>query len=104
MTPQLPGPVRERPAYGGSPQEVLFDEKRREDALRSVGVRFVRLVDDDLGTGWPPVEARIRRDLLVPGPVPRSFRAFRGTSDGCGSRVEPPGRPVSRGTTRLTGG
>jgi hypothetical protein len=65
----------ERPAYGGSPQDVLFDEKRREDALRAVGVRFVRLVNDDLGPGWAPVESRVRRELVVPGPVPRSFRA-----------------------------
>jgi hypothetical protein len=37
--------------------------------------RAVRPVDDDLGRGWAPVEARIRRDLAVPGPVDRSFRA-----------------------------
>ena len=65
----------ERPAYGGSPRQVLFDEKRREDLLRAVGVRFVRLVDDDLGSGWAPVESRVRRELAVPGPVERSFRA-----------------------------
>jgi hypothetical protein len=64
-----------RPAYGGRPEDVLFDEKRREDALRSVGVRFLRLVNEDLGPGWPPVESRVRRDLAVPGPVERSFRA-----------------------------
>lgn len=64
-----------RPAYGGSPEEVLFEEKRREDAMRSVGVRFLRLVDDDLGPGWARVEARIRRELSVPGPAGRPFRA-----------------------------
>jgi hypothetical protein len=43
-----------QPAYGGRPEDVLVDEKRREDLLRSVGVRFVRLVDDDLGRTWAP--------------------------------------------------
>jgi hypothetical protein len=64
-----------RPAYGGSPQDVLFVEKRREDVLRSVGVRFLRLVNEDLGPGWAPVEARVRRELVLAGPVERSFRA-----------------------------
>jgi hypothetical protein len=64
-----------RPAYGGSPEDVLFEEKRTEDALRALGVRFVRLVDEDLGPGWSPVEQRVRRELLVPGPAVRSFRA-----------------------------
>jgi len=63
------------PAYGGRPEDVLFDEKRREDALRAVGVRFLRLVDEDLGPRWAPVEARVRRELTVPGPTERSFRA-----------------------------
>lgn len=64
-----------RPAYGGRPEDVLFDEKLREDRLRSVGVRFVRLVDEHLGRGWAPVEARLRRELVVRGPADRSFRA-----------------------------
>ena len=64
-----------RPAYGGRPEDVLFDEKLREDLLRSVGVRFVRLVDEHLGRGWAPVEARLRRELTSPGPATRAFRA-----------------------------
>ena len=64
-----------RPAYGGRPEDVLFDEKLREDLLRSVGVRFVRLVDEPLGRGWAPVEARVRRELASPGPATRAFRA-----------------------------
>ena len=64
-----------RPAYGGRPEDVLFEEKRTEDALRAVGVRFVRLVNEDLGPGWAPVEDRVRRELRVPGPAVRSFRA-----------------------------
>ena len=64
-----------RPAFGGSPADVLFQEKRREDALRAVGVRFLRVVDDDLGAGWSSVESRVRRELAVPGPAARSFRA-----------------------------
>jgi putative AbiEi antitoxin of type IV toxin-antitoxin system len=65
----------ERPAYGGSPHDVLFDEKRREDALRALGVRFLRLVNEDLGAGWALVESRIRRELALPGPLSRGFRA-----------------------------
>ena len=65
----------ERPRYGGTPAEVVFDEKRREDVLRSLGVRFVRLVNDDLDAGWGPVEERVRRDLAVPGPTDRRFTA-----------------------------
>ncbi|WP_460683320.1 hypothetical protein [Modestobacter lapidis] len=38
-------------------------------------MRFVRLVNADLGRGWAPVESRMRRELVVPGPVERSFRA-----------------------------
>jgi hypothetical protein len=64
-----------RPAYGGRPEDVLFDEKLREDVLRSVGIRFVRLVDDHLGRGWAPVEARLRRELAGAGPAERSFSA-----------------------------
>lgn len=63
-----------RPAYGGRPEDVLFDEKRTEDALRALGVRFVRLVDEDLGPGWAAVEERVRRELSVPGPTVRPFR------------------------------
>ncbi|SDX51463.1 hypothetical protein SAMN05661080_00267 [Modestobacter sp. DSM 44400] len=63
-----------RPACGGSPEDVLFDEKRREDTMRAVGVRFVRLVDDDLWPGW----RRSRRgsvgddDALYGAAVPRT--------------------------------
>ncbi|WP_369132825.1 type IV toxin-antitoxin system AbiEi family antitoxin domain-containing protein [Modestobacter sp. I12A-02662] len=63
------------PAYGGRPEDVLFDEKRREDALRAVGVRFLRVVDEDLERGWVPLADRVRRELTVAGPVDRSFRA-----------------------------
>lgn len=64
-----------RPAYGGTPEQVLFDEKRREDALRAAGVRFARLVDDDLGAGWDLVHRRLVRELAVPGPTERVFTA-----------------------------
>jgi hypothetical protein len=64
-----------RPAYGGRPEDVLFEEKRTEDALLALGVRFVRLVDEDLSPGWVSVEDRVRRELQVPGPPIRAFRA-----------------------------
>ncbi|MCZ2848405.1 hypothetical protein [Modestobacter sp. VKM Ac-2978] len=64
-----------RPAYGGRPEDVLFDEKRRKDLVRATGIRFVRLVDEDLGPGWTAVERRVLRELEVPGPAERLFRA-----------------------------
>lgn len=48
------------PRYASSPGDVPWDETRREDAMRALGVRFVRVVNEDLGFPWPGTPARIR--------------------------------------------
>jgi hypothetical protein len=54
---------------------VLWEEKRREDELRALDIRVVRIVDEDVAPAWPRVEARLRRQLAVPGPAHRRFTA-----------------------------
>ena len=57
------------------PGRVLWEEKRREDDLRGLGIRFLRLADEDLGSRWPVAEARLGRLLAEPGPSDRRFTA-----------------------------
>jgi hypothetical protein len=62
------------PWRGRTPDRVLWDEKRREDELRSLDIRIVRIADADLTPArWPAVEARLRELLAIPGPVVRRF-------------------------------
>jgi hypothetical protein len=63
------------PWRGRSPERVLWEEKRREDELRSLDIRVVRVVDADLGDRWPVMERRLRGALAAPGPANRSFTA-----------------------------
>lgn len=58
-----------------APQRVLWEEKRREDELRALGIRFLRLADADLGSRWRIVEDRLGRLLATPGPTDRRFDA-----------------------------
>jgi hypothetical protein len=60
-----------------SPARVLWDEKRREDELRSLDIRVVRMADADLGAGWPRTESRLRTLLNTPGPQRRLFTTAR---------------------------
>lgn len=64
------------PWRGQDPRRVLWDEKRREDELRSLDIRVVRIADADLGASWPLVEERIQRLVAVPGPADRRFSAI----------------------------
>jgi hypothetical protein len=57
------------------PGRVLWEEKRREDALRALGIRVARVADADLGAAWPDVEARLGRWFAEPGPRRRDFTA-----------------------------
>jgi predicted transcriptional regulator of viral defense system len=59
-----------------SPGQVLWDEKRREDELRALGIRFIRLTDDDLRQRWAVQEQRLRELLAGAGPAVRRFTAL----------------------------
>ena len=61
------------PWRGRSPERVLWDEKRREDEMRALGIRFLRVADADLPR-WPVLERRLRSLLAAPGPAVREFR------------------------------
>jgi hypothetical protein len=65
------------PREGRSPGEVLWQEKRREDQVRGLDVRFVRIVKADLGRPWPGVTARIAQMLAVPYTGPRRYTVVR---------------------------
>lgn len=65
------------PWRGRSPEQVLWEEKRREDEMRSLDIRVVRIADADLGGRWRDVERHLRRLLDVPGPSARRFTATR---------------------------
>lgn len=65
------------PWNGRTPAEVVWGEKRREDALRELGVRVLRLVDDDIGEVRRELAPRLRAFLAVPYAGVRRFRAVR---------------------------
>jgi hypothetical protein len=58
-----------------SPERVLWDEKRREDELRALDIRVVRVADADLGARWADVDTRLGALLATPGPAQRRFTA-----------------------------
>ncbi len=58
-----------------SPGQVLWEEKRREDALRALEIRVVRIADPDVGTAWPATEQRLHQLTSTPGPAERRFTA-----------------------------
>ncbi|WP_137159732.1 type IV toxin-antitoxin system AbiEi family antitoxin domain-containing protein [Blastococcus sp. CCUG 61487] len=61
------------PWRGRTPERVLWEEKRREDALRALDVRVVRVADDDLGSRCAAVEQRLGQLVTSPGPATRRF-------------------------------
>ncbi|WP_246625828.1 type IV toxin-antitoxin system AbiEi family antitoxin domain-containing protein [Modestobacter italicus] len=78
-----------RPAFGRTPEDELWQEKRAEDQLRSRGIRFVRAAAVDLGSRRAELDRLVRRCLATPGPatrdwseVPRPTGRPRGASDG----------------------
>jgi len=68
-----------------TPGQVLWEEKRREDALRALDVRVLRIAPADLGDRWVAVAADLGRLLETPGPAVRRFTAT----------ARPRGRPRS---------
>ncbi len=63
------------PWRGRSAGQVLWDEKRREDDLRALGIRVVRVAGADLGDRWPAVADRLASLLAAPGPAVRRWTA-----------------------------
>lgn len=57
------------------PGRVLWEEKRREDELRALGIRVARVVDADLGVAWRQTERRLGQWFAEPGPTRREFTA-----------------------------
>jgi predicted transcriptional regulator of viral defense system len=64
------------PRGGRTPGEVAWDEKRREDRLRSLDVRVVRVVQADLPRLEGPAQ-RVRELLARPLEGPRRFTVVR---------------------------
>ena len=65
------------PHDGRSPAQVHWDEKRREDRVRDLDVRLVRVARADLGPSWPRVHARLAALLATPFVGPRRFTTVR---------------------------
>ena len=70
----------EDPRDGRTPGRVLWDEKRREDRMRGLDIRVIRLARPDLGGDWPRTAYRLAGLLATPLTGPRRFRAERSTS------------------------
>ena len=56
-----------------SAAQVLWEEKRREDVLRALDIRIVRIADADVGPGWAVVEGRLQQLTSTRGPAERRF-------------------------------
>lgn len=64
----------QRPRFGRTPEEELWKEKRSEDLLRLLGVRFIRVAAEDMTlTRRARLAEAVDRQLAVPGPRPREF-------------------------------
>jgi hypothetical protein len=66
-----------QPRDNRTPAQVAWEEKRREDRIRALDVRFVRIVDEDLGAAWRGVADRVRRLRATPFVGTRRFRVVR---------------------------
>jgi hypothetical protein len=66
------------PRDGRDPAEVLWLEKRREDAVRELGVRFVRIADSDtVGPRRLQLVQRVASLLAAPAIGPRRYTVVR---------------------------
>jgi hypothetical protein len=54
------------PWRGRTPEQALWDEKRREDRIRAAGVRLVRVVHADLENDWDRIRAQLDRLMRTP--------------------------------------
>ncbi|TYP81280.1 hypothetical protein [Blastococcus xanthinilyticus] len=56
---------------------MLWEEKRREDSVRRLDVRVVRIAKADLGGGWKGTVADLIRMLAKPHAEARRFTVVR---------------------------
>jgi hypothetical protein len=70
------------PRDSRTPAEVAWDEKRREDRIRDLDVRVVRIVNDDFGPAWQQVVGRLRGLLATPYIGVRRFSVVRNPEPG----------------------
>jgi hypothetical protein len=73
------------PWNGRTPAEAVWEEKRREDAMRELGIRALRLVDDDIAQVRRDLAPRLQRFLVVPFAGVRRWRAVRTAEPGTSS-------------------
>jgi hypothetical protein len=69
------------PYRGRSPAQVLWDEKCREDALRELGIRVLRITAEQLDRGPGALEERLR-PLFAVQPGHRPYRIVRAPEPG----------------------
>jgi hypothetical protein len=73
------------PWRGRTPAEVVWEEKRREDAMRELGIRVLRLADDDIGEVRRELAPRLQAFLVAPFVGFRRFRVVRTEEPGTSS-------------------
>lgn len=74
---EFDGLVKYVTPYGGrTPAQVLWDEKRREDALRELGIRVVRITSEQLDEGAGALGGRLR-PFFASQPGRRPYRVVR---------------------------
>ncbi|SEP30194.1 Transcriptional regulator, AbiEi antitoxin, Type IV TA system [Trujillonella endophytica] len=74
---EFDGQIKYRDPRGGrTPAEVAWKEKRREDQVRDLDARVVRVVQKDLPRLDAPA-GRIRELMARPAPGPRRYRVVR---------------------------
>ncbi len=70
------------PRNGKMPAEVAWDEKRREDRLRELDIRVLRLVDEDVAQVRRDLAPRLTRLLATPFGGVRRFRVVHTVEHG----------------------
>ncbi|MDP5182209.1 hypothetical protein QOZ88_06130 [Blastococcus sp. BMG 814] len=75
---EFDGQVKYSDPYGGrSPHDVLWEEKRREDKVRRLDIRVLRIAKADLGGAWSRTVADLTRMLATAYSGPRRFSVVR---------------------------
>ena len=73
------------PWRGRTPERVLWEEKRREDELRALDIRVVRIADADLGAAVAARRAaRCDALLATPGPARAAVHRDAAARGACG--------------------